>query len=57
VFDTQGKIVSTSNANCGNARIDLSPFADGTYLIKVHTTDGTATKQVVKASGSNPLGK
>ena len=57
VFDTQGKIVSTSTANCGNARIDLSPFADGTYLIKVHTTDGTATKQVVKASGSNPLGK
>lgn len=54
VYDSRGTIVSTATGNGGNTRIDLSPYADGLYLIKILTPEGTATKQVMKTSNSDP---
>lgn len=54
VYDTRGTMVSTATGNGGNTRIDLSPYADGLYLIKILTPEGTATKQVMKTSNSDP---
>ena len=50
VFDTRGTLVFNTYPGPGanTAQVDLSPYSDGVYMIKVHTSIGIATKQAIK---------
>ena len=48
VFDEQGKRLFEKEVNAYNYQINLENYPTGTYLIKVLTNSGQATKKVIK---------
>ena len=48
VFDEQGKRLLEKEVNAYNYQINLENYPTGTYLIKVLTNSGQATKKVIK---------
>ena len=48
VFDDQGKRLLEKEVNAYNYQINLENYPTGTYLIKVLTNSGQATKKVIK---------
>lgn len=48
VFDEQGKRLFEKEVNAYNYQINLENYPTGTYLIKVLTNSGQATKRVIK---------
>lgn len=38
-----------SQADGRHLQLDLSSLPAGTYLLRIHTTNGTATRQIVKS--------
>lgn len=48
VFDLSGKIILKSSLLSFSSTIDLSPFAPGTYLIKVQTEDYSYQQKIIK---------
>ena len=48
VFDEQGKRLFEKEINAYNYQINLENYPTGTYLIKVQTNSGQATKKVIK---------
>lgn len=49
VFDNRGVKVMESQADGRHLQLDLSSLPTGTYLLRIHTTNGTATRQIVKS--------
>ena len=47
-FDGQGKLLFEKEVNAYNYQINLENYPTGTYLIKVLTNSGQATKKVIK---------
>lgn len=50
VFDARETLVLTTrlSSSANTAQIDLSPYADSTYMLKIHTSAGMATKPVMR---------
>jgi len=48
IKDIQGKIIAEREIHEGQILIDLSPFANGMYLLTVFSTSGSTTQTIVK---------
>ena len=48
VFDEQGKLLFEKEINAYNYQINLENYPTRTYLIRVQTNSGQATKKVIK---------
>lgn len=49
VYNVLGALIMTAAPNSNQAKLDLSSFGSGVYMVKLNTTDGaTAVKKVVK---------
>jgi hypothetical protein len=48
VYDPIGKLILISPMNQDEMKINLTPYASGTYLIQIRNRNGTLVKQLVK---------
>lgn len=48
VYDVYGKLLKTVEVNGDQTRIDMTPFANGIYFIRIETEKGIVTKRLVK---------
>ena len=48
LYDLNGKVLKTQVIDNINAKIDISYFSKGIYLLKMETENGSITKQIIK---------
>lgn len=48
VYDVYGKLLKRVEVNGNHTRLDMTPFADGIYFIRIETEKGIVTKRLVK---------
>lgn len=48
LFDVQGRLLVTKTADDMHALLDVSRYANGVYLLKVNSENGSLTKKIVK---------
>ena len=47
IFNEQGQKILTTNPNAYNTSIDVSSYPKGTYIVKIITKSGTASKKII----------
>lgn len=48
IFDAFGKLIATTTVEILSNRIDVSPLANGMYMVRINANEGTVVKRFVK---------